>query len=142
VAAPQPRVTVGVDLEALERRAGPTLVRRVRADGAELGRLSAETLRRIACDAGVTRVVTDGESAPLDVGRTTRVVPPALWRALVVRDGGCVDPGCDRPPGWCDAHHRVHWVDGGATSLDNLELRCRRHHRAVHESAREGRPEP
>ena len=126
-------VSVDVDLEVLERRAGPTLVRRVRGDGAQLGRLSAETLRRIACDAGVTRVVTDGASAPLDVGRTTRVVSPALWRALVVRDGGCVAPGCDRPPGWCDAHHRVHWVDGGATSLDNLELRCRRHHRAVHE---------
>ena len=140
--AHRPSVSVDVDLEVLERRAGPTLVRRVRGDGAELGRLSAETLRRIACDAGVTRVVTDGASAPLDVGRTTRVVSPALWRALVVRDGGCVASGCDRPPGWCDAHHRVHWVDGGATSLDNLELRCRRHHRAVHEGAREGGPEP
>ena len=136
-------VSVDVDLEVLERRAGPTLVRRVRGGW----RASSGGSRPRRCGASratpaSTRVVTDGASAPLDVGRTTRVVSPALWRALVVRDGGCVAPGCDRPPGWCDAHHRVHWVDGGATSLDNLELRCRRHHRAVHEGAREGGPEP
>ena len=127
-------------MEALERRGGRDLVRAVRADAAHLGRLSMETLRRIACDAGVARVITDGASAPLDVGRTTRVVSAPLWRALVARDGGCVEPGCDRPPGWCDAHHREHWADGGTTSLENLELRCRRLHRAVHEGARG--PEP
>ena len=60
---------------------------------------------------------------------STRTIPSALRRALVVRDGGCSFPGCDRPPGWCDAHHRVHWADGGETRLDNLVLLCRRHHR-------------
>jgi Domain of unknown function (DUF222)/HNH endonuclease len=69
----------------------------------------------------------------LDVGRATRVVAPALRRALAVRDGGCVAEGCDRPAPWTDAHHLTHWLDGGATSLDNLVLLCRVHHRAVHE---------
>ncbi|GIU89731.1 MAG: hypothetical protein KatS3mg010_0830 [Acidimicrobiia bacterium] len=128
-----PQVTVVVDLEVLEGRGHGEVVRRARADAAHVGRLSAATLRRLACDAGIARVVVDGASRPLDVGRTTRTVPPAVWRALVVRDGGCVHPGCDRPPGWCEAHHVVPWYDGGATSLDNLELRCRHHHRAVHE---------
>jgi HNH endonuclease len=70
---------------------------------------------------------------PLDVGRTTRVVQPAQRTALAVRDGGCVFPDCDRPLAWCEAHHLVHWLDGGPTDLDNLALLCRAHHRAVHE---------
>ena len=134
--AHRPVAGLHMDVEVLERRGGPELVRRVRADAAHLGGLPAETLRRITCDAQIARVITDGASAPLDVGRTTRTVPPAMWRALVARDGGCVAEGCDRPPGWCDAHHIQHWVDGGPTNLANLELRCRRHHRAVHEGAR------
>jgi hypothetical protein len=69
----------------------------------------------------------------LDLGRATRVISPALRRALAVRDGGCVADGCDRPASWADAHHLVHWLEGGATSLDNLVLLCRTHHRAVHE---------
>jgi hypothetical protein len=72
-------------------------------------------------------------SQPLDLGRTSRVVQPAQRAALVVRDGGCVFPGCDRPPAWCEAHHLVHWLDGGPTDLPNLALLCRAHHRAVHE---------
>ncbi|HEV8650555.1 MAG TPA: DUF222 domain-containing protein [Actinomycetes bacterium] len=72
-------------------------------------------------------------SQVLDVGRTTRVVPAGLRTALAVRDKGCVVAGCDRPPAWCDAHHLRHWLHGGPTSLDNLVLVCRAHHRAVHE---------
>ena len=70
---------------------------------------------------------------PLELGRSTRVVSPAQRAALVVRDRGCVVPGCDRPPAWCEGHHLVHWLDGGPTDLDNLALVCRAHHRAVHE---------
>jgi hypothetical protein len=70
---------------------------------------------------------------PLEVGRTSRVVSAAQRAALVVRDGGCAVVGCDRPPAWCEAHHLVHWLHGGATDLDNLALVCRAHHRAVHE---------
>lgn len=95
--------------------------------------LGPESVRRVACDAAVTRVVLDPQSQPLDVGRRTRVIPPAIRTALAVRDRGCVWPGCDRPPHWTDAHHVVHWADGGSTSMDNLVLLCRRHHRTVHE---------
>jgi len=97
------------------------------------GPITGEAARRIACDAGITRVITDGPSQPLDVGRRTRTIPPAIRTALVVRDRGCVFPGCDRPPPWTDAHHLVHWADGGPTNLDNLALLCRTHHRTVHE---------
>jgi hypothetical protein len=78
-------------------------------------------------------VLGGAPTQPLDVGRTTRVVQPAQRTALAVRDGGCVFPGCDRPLAWCEAHHLVHWLDGGPTDLDNLALLCRAHHRAVHE---------
>jgi Domain of unknown function (DUF222)/HNH endonuclease len=70
---------------------------------------------------------------PLEVGRTSRVVTAAQRAALVVRDGGCVVAGCDRPSAWCEAHHLVHWLHGGPTDLANLALVCRAHHRAVHE---------
>lgn len=95
--------------------------------------VSPETLRRIACDAGVVRIITDGPSQPLDVGSRVRTVTPAIRRALDLRDGGCTWPGCDVPPEWCDAHHVVHWADGGPTSLANLVLLCRRHHGATHD---------
>ena len=71
---------------------------------------------------------------PLDVGRAQRLVTPTIRRALIVRDGGCRFPGCDRPATWCDAHHLKHWADGGDTSLPNMILLCRRHHVLVHEA--------
>jgi Domain of unknown function (DUF222)/HNH endonuclease len=70
---------------------------------------------------------------PLEVGRTTRTVSPAQRNALIVRDGGCAFPGCDRPQSWCEAHHLRHWAHGGPTDLGNLVLLCWAHHRAVHE---------
>jgi hypothetical protein len=96
------------------------------------GPLGIHIARQIACDASVMRVVMKGRSEPLDVGRRTPVVPPAVRRAVIVRDGSCRFPGCDRPHTWCDAHHIEHWADGGATALQNLVLLCRRHHRLVH----------
>jgi hypothetical protein len=102
----RPHLTLTVDLETLEGRAG----RRCELDFT--GPLPGEAARRLACDAGVSRVITAGASEPLDVGRRTRTPPASLRRALVVRDGGCRFPGCDRPQGWCDAHHVVHWIEG------------------------------
>jgi predicted restriction endonuclease len=78
------------------------------------------------------RVVLSERSEPLDVGRRSKVVPPPLRRAVIVRDRRCRFPGCDRPHTWCDAHHIVHWADGGPTALSNLILLCRQHHRAIH----------
>jgi hypothetical protein len=121
----RPHVVVTLDLEALEGRAG-------RSELQDAGVVTPESARRLACDARVSRVITDGASQPLELGRSSKVVPPSLRRAVTVRDGGCRFPGCGRPPGWCDAHHVQHWADGGATSLDNLVLLCRPHHRAIH----------
>ena len=95
--------------------------------------IPAESVRRLACDASVTRVLLNPSSQPIDVGRATRVISSALRVALVVRDFGCRFPGCDRPPDWTEGHHLVHWADGGETNLDNVVLMCRRHHRRVHE---------
>lgn len=127
IAGERPHLTVTLDLETLERRAG----RRCELDDA--GAILPEDARRVACDASVSRVITAGASAPVEVGRRSPVVPAALRRAVVVRDGGCRFPGCDRPPGWCDAHHVRHWADGGQTQLANLVLLCRPHHRMVHD---------
>jgi hypothetical protein len=98
------------------------------------GPISAEAVRRIGCDAGISRVITDPASVPLDVGRESRTVTAGQWTALVVRDRGCTFPGCTRPAEWCIAHHIVHWADGGRTDLDNLVLLCGYHHRVVHHS--------
>ena len=93
--------------------------------------VSAETSRRLSCDAAVVRMQHDADGAILDVGRKTRAVPSSIRRALQARDRSCRFPGCTARR--CDAHHVEHWVDGGATSLENLVLLCRRHHRTVHE---------
>ena len=93
--------------------------------------VSAETSRRLACEA--SRVVMNHapDGTVLDVGRKTRAIHPAMRRALTHRDGGCRFPGCSVKH--CDAHHVEHWADGGETKLDNLLLLCRFHHRALHE---------
>ena len=127
VAGERPHVTVTVGAEVL----GGTEDAVSELD--HVGPVDPETARRIACDASVMRVVMAGRSEPLDVGRRTPVVPPAMRRAVIVRDRHCRFPGCDRPHTWCDAHHVVHWADGGPTAVPNLVLLCRRHHRLVHE---------
>ena len=93
--------------------------------------ISAETARRLACDAATVRIQHGARREILDVGRRTRTISPALRRALNARDRQCRFPGCRNRR--CDGHHLVHWAHGGATTLDNLVLLCRRHHRAVHE---------
>jgi hypothetical protein len=101
----------------------------------DTGPISAETARRLTCDCSLTPVALDGNGNLVAVGRCTRVVPPALRRALAGRDGGCTHPGCDVPARWCDAHHIEHWARGGATTAANLRLLCRRHHRLEHDEA-------
>ena len=96
------------------------------------GSVPAETVRRLACDAALTKITGRGE-LEAEVSRAVRTIPAATRRALAFRDQGCVAPGCGRPPGWTDAHHLKHWIDGGETSMSNLALLCRRHHRMVHE---------
>ena len=94
--------------------------------------LSAARARWAACDADLTRLVLDPDGLPLDVGRTLRLVPAWLRRAVEHRDGGCVFAGCDAPTWWCEVHHLLAWALGGETSLANSGLLCERHHTQVH----------
>ena len=139
VGGERPHVSITVDLQTLQGRlpsSGPPGSRspgfRSEAELEDVGPISSEAARRLACDASVARVITRGASEPLDVGRRTQVVPAGIRRAVVARDRGCRFPGCDRPQGWSDAHHVVHWAHGGDTAVSNLVLLCRRHHRLVH----------
>ena len=91
----------------------------------------AETSRRLACDASRVVMRHDADGRIVEVGARTRTIPPAIRRALHHRDGGCRFPGCDLPFG--QGHHIRHWAQGGPTTLSNLAMLCRRHHRAVHE---------
>ena len=89
-------------------------------------------VRKIACDAAIHRVITDGAGSILDYGRSTRTIPPAVYTSLVLRDWGCRFPGCDRPAECCQGHHIWHWEDGGPTNLPNLVLLCSKHHHLIH----------
>ncbi|MPQ96590.1 DUF222 domain-containing protein [Modestobacter sp. I12A-02628] len=93
---------------------------------------SAARTRMLACDSAVIRMVFGPGSTPLDVGRSMRVVPAHIRRAVEHRDRHCVFAGCRRQAHHCDVHHVVHWIDDGPTSLDNSALLCERHHTQVH----------
>jgi hypothetical protein len=95
-------------------------------------RVSAEALRRISCDAAVVGATVTPGGDVLDLGRRTRTIPPALRRALWLRDRGCRYPGCSNRI-YLHGHHIRHWVHGGETSLRNTILLCSFHHRLVHE---------
>ena len=99
----------------------------------DCGLLSPETVRKMLCDATVIPVVLGGESLPLDIGRSSRTIPPQIRIALNLRDKGCAIPGCQSRPRYCDAHHIIHWLHGGPTCLENLCLLCARHHTMVHD---------
>ncbi|MBI2197525.1 MAG: DUF222 domain-containing protein, partial [Candidatus Rokubacteria bacterium] len=120
------QVVVHVDASALADPDRPG--QSVLEDGAHV---PAETSRRLACDASRVMMRHDPDGRLLEIGARTRTIPPALRRALHHRDGACRFPGCGLPFG--QGHHLRHWAQGGPTTLSNLALLCRRHHRAVHE---------
>lgn len=101
--------------------------------------LPHDTARRIACDASVVTHHEHADGRVASIGRRSRTVPWWLRRALRYRDGGCRFPGCNRTR-HVDAHHVVHWAEGGETSLENLVLLCRHHHRKIHEGRFHVRP--
>jgi hypothetical protein len=104
-----------------------------RIDGQYTGTLHRSDVERMLCDCTVSRVITGEDGLPLDVGRSRRTIPPQLDRARQVRDHGCRYPGCTRPHGWTQAHHVIHWKDGGATVLINIVSLCDYHHHVVHQ---------
>ncbi len=96
------------------------------------GPITPAQARALACDARIIPAVLGGASQVLDVGTSNRLFPPHIRRAITLRDKGCTFPGCDRPPGWTDAHHVNFWVENGKTAYHNGCLLCRRHHSEVH----------
>ena len=98
------------------------------------GEIPTALAQRLACDCRVWRAVLDPATGlPLEVGRTHRIVPHWIRKALHARDRGCRWPGCAAPTAWTDAHHLIEWYYGGETNVDNLLLMCRWHHARVHE---------
>ena len=97
------------------------------------GNLPPQAVRRLCCDAAVSRVVMAGESQILDVGRATRQWSPAQRRAIRARDRHCRGPRCRRPIGWTEIHHLRWWRNGGHTAIDNGLSLCHGCHRLIHD---------
>jgi hypothetical protein len=120
------------------------LVMHVRADSHNTGAnndtnrdgrwLLPNAARRLACDASLLVVQEDEVGNVLDIVRKTRIIPPAMARALAIRDGGCQFPGCCENR-YTEGHHIKHWADGSETKLDNLVTLCRYHHRELHKGS-------
>ncbi|WP_233149860.1 HNH endonuclease signature motif containing protein, partial [Kineosporia sp. A_224] len=96
------------------------------------GPIGSHLLAYLACTATLTKVLLDGNGAPLDVGRAHRLATSAQRKALAARDGGCVIPACPVPHEGTDAHHLRPWEQGGLTDLHNLVSACPRHHQEIH----------
>ncbi len=95
--------------------------------------VGSDTIRRLACDAGIHRFVAAADGTILNYGRQTRTISDALFDVLATRDHRCRILDCTVPAGACDAHHARHWADDGETEPDNLALLCWHHHHFVHE---------
>jgi hypothetical protein len=127
-------VNVVVDLNTLTRPEDTDLVA-ARCDLERVGPIGRDAIARLGCDGSFSRIVMDGPSVVLDMGRRSRLATPSQRRAIAIRDRHCVFDGCDRAPDWCDIHHLVSWLEElGLTDLANLVLLCRRHHIMVHET--------
>ena len=96
------------------------------------GPIHPNIIRKIACDADIIPVLFGSGSRVLDIGRTTRIFPPHVRKAITARDQGCAFPDCTMPAPWCEAHHINYWSHGGATSTENGTLLCSHHHHVIH----------
>ncbi len=133
---PPAQISVLIGLDALR---GQTDEMGLTDAGTEL---SAEMVRRLACDAEIIPMILGGPGGSADVGRARRTVPLRLRRLLIARDRHCRWPGCGEPPSRCDAHHIIHWLNRGPTDLDNLVLLCHRHHHHLHKHGLKMVPQP
>ncbi|WP_019145699.1 HNH endonuclease signature motif containing protein [Aeromicrobium massiliense] len=120
-------VTINLDYDDLRERVS----RATLSTGSDV---SASQARRLACSANLIPVVLDGDSRVLDLGTSKRLHDRYQRIALATRDKGCSWKGCDRPPGWCEAHHLTPWSHGGDTSIDNGALFCFFHHHLLHDT--------
>ncbi len=129
---------MGSRLRARVHRPTPTDLATLRTDlgvaRVDTGQtITAGQARRLACTAGIVPAVLDGESLPLDLGRTRRFFTEAQHTALATRYTECAATGCDRPYAWCDLHHEHPWSTGGHTTLDMAVPLCGFHHHRVHD---------
>jgi hypothetical protein len=122
----------GTDLFATPLPGGPTGAATGSGTFTYTGPVTASTIRKIACDADIIPVLLGSEGRILDIGRTTRIFPPHIRKALNARDQGCAFPTCTIPAPWCEAHHITYWSRGGTTSTDNGVLLCTHHHHLIH----------
>lgn len=89
-------------------------------------------MRHLACDARIIPALLGADGDIIDLGRAQRLITPAMRKALIARDGGCLTPGCTIPATWTEAHHVIPWHAGGDTSIANSVLLCAHHHHQVH----------
>lgn len=130
----QPAVRVLVSAVSLESGRGVGRIEGISTP------VSLATVERIACAHGTIEVTFDADGNPLDLGREQRLFSPRQRVVLAARDGGCLFPGCDRPPSWTEAHHIDHWQrDHGRTDIDRGVLLCRHHHMLAHNNGWEVR---
>jgi hypothetical protein len=129
------QVFVTIAWEDLRRRTGAGSL----LSGITTGDLvPPDTVRRWACDATILPTVLGTAGQVVDLGRAQRLFTPAQTKRLWLRDRHCTYPGCDAPAAWCEAHHLIHWADGGSTDLGNAALLCPRHHTSVHTQRHHG----
>ncbi|MFK4297364.1 hypothetical protein ABH924_002514, partial [Arthrobacter sp. GAS37] len=134
----RPQVMVTIDYQDLLERLGhharetPTGPRLSSGASTFQGPLHPSVIRKIACDADIIPVLLGSDSRVLDIGRTTRVFPPHIRKAIIARDQGCAFPDCTIPAPWCEAHHITYWSNGGTTGTDNGTLLCSHHHHVIH----------
>jgi hypothetical protein len=128
------QVTATITLEELSEGKGVGWI-----DGAEEP-VSAATMQQLACANGKATVIVGDNGEPLYLYRGRRYFTEQQMRALMVRDGGCVWPGCHSAAAWCDGHHILEFdADRGPTDIDNGVLLCPHHHRMLHHSEYEMR---
>jgi hypothetical protein len=125
-----PSMLVLTPIETLRDEAKPGM----EAEIVGVGKISAATARRLACNAKISRVITGPDGEVLDLGRSARLFSPAQRLAMIVRDGGCAFPTCTAPPAWCECHHLDDWIKGGLTNLDDGAMYCDRHHHLLHDA--------
>ncbi|MGP4032291.1 DUF222 domain-containing protein [Pseudarthrobacter sp. 1C304] len=130
----RPQVMVTIDYQDLLARLNTVDMSTAGNTGTMLftGPVTASTARKIACDADIIPVLLGGNGRILDIGRTSRIFPPHIRKALTARDQGCAFPSCTIPATWCEAHHITYWSRGGTTGTDNGVLLCSHHHHLIH----------
>lgn len=119
-------VRVLVTQHDLDRRTGVAFIAGQKAS------VSIDTVERYACDGGLLPILFDRDGAALNLGRAQRLHDARQRAVIAARDGGCIAPGCDRPPAWCEVHHIVEFGRGGETSVEDGVLLCRHHHMLMH----------